>query len=58
MSSFFIFIIRAVMGVLFAILATRLFYPKSGVITIMFVAVVLVGMAYIFESFRKWKKEP
>jgi hypothetical protein len=50
--------IRAVMGIIFAILVTRLFYPESGVITIMLVATVLVGMAYIFENFRKRKKEP
>ena len=56
MTAFYIFIIRAVMGVVFAILATRLFYPKAGMVWVMGVAIVLVGMAYIFESFRKRTK--
>jgi hypothetical protein len=46
------------MGIVFAILATRLFYPESGMVTVMFVAAILVGMAYIFEGYRKRKKEP
>lgn len=55
MTPFYIFIIRVIMGVLFAVLATRLFYPKSGVVTIMIIAAVLVGMAYVLERFRKRK---
>ncbi len=58
MTPFYIFIIRAIMGIVFAILATRLFYPESGMVTVMFVAAILVGMAYIFGSYRKRKKEP
>jgi tryptophan-rich sensory protein len=53
-----IFIIRAVLGILFSILVMRLFHPGSGMITIMIVAVILVGLAYIFESFRKRKNGP
>lgn len=58
LTRFYIFIIRAIMGILFAILATRIFYPESGMVRIMLVAGVLVSMAYILESFRKRKKEP
>ena len=50
---FYIFLIRAVMAVVFAILATRLFYPDAGMVKIMAVAFVLIAMAYLFESFRK-----
>jgi len=52
----YIFMIRVVMGIVFAILATRLFYPDSGMVTVMAVATVLVGMAYILENFRKRNK--
>lgn len=55
LTPFYIFIIRAIMGIVFAILATRLFYPESGMVTVMFVAAILVGMAYVFGSYRKRK---
>ncbi|MBW1859750.1 MAG: hypothetical protein JRI70_06645 [Deltaproteobacteria bacterium] len=58
LTGFYIFLIRAVMAVVFAILVTRLFYPDGGMIKVMAVAIVLVGMAYIFESFRKRTKGP
>lgn len=58
MTPFYIFLIRVAMGILFAILATRLFYPQAGVVKVIVVAAVLVGMAYIFEGYRKRKKEP
>ena len=58
MSAFYIFIIRAIMGVLFAVLLTRFFYPKAGIVGIMGFAIGLVGLAYITESFRKRKKGP
>lgn len=58
MTPFYKFLLRAILGILFAVIATRLFYPDSGVITVIAVAAVLVGMAYIFESYRKSKKEP
>ena len=58
MTAFYIFIIRVIMGILFAILVTRLFYPEAGMVWVILVAAVLVGMAYIFESYRKRKREP
>ncbi len=57
MTPLYIFMIRVVMGIVFAILATRLFYPDSGMVTVMAVTAVLVGMAYILENFRKRNKE-
>ncbi len=57
MTPLYIFMIRIVMGIVFAILATRLFYPDSGMVTVMAVTAVLVGMAYILENFRKRNKE-
>ena len=58
MSPFVIFVMRAVMGVIFAVLVMRLFHPEAGMVTVMIVAIILVGLAYIFESFRKGKNGP
>jgi hypothetical protein len=53
-----IFVIRAILGIIFAILVMRLFHPDAGMVTVMILAVIFVGLAYIFESFRKKKKDP
>ena len=58
MSPFIIFAIRAILGIVFAILVMRIFHPDAGMVTVMIVAVILVGLAYILESFRKRKREP
>jgi len=58
LSPFIIFVIRAILGIIFAILVMRLFHPDAGMVTIMIIAVIFVGLAYIFESFRKRKNDP
>ena len=57
MTPFIIFVVRAILGIMFAILVMRLFHPDSGMVTVMILAVIFVGLAYIFESFRKRKKD-
>ena len=58
MTGFYIFLIRAAMAIGFAILVTRLFYPDAGMVKVITVAFVMIGMAYIFESFRKRTRGP
>ena len=58
MSSLVIFVVRAILGIIFAILVMRLFHPDAGMVTVMILAVIFVGLAYIFESFRKKKNDP
>ncbi len=58
LTAFYIFIIRAVLSTFFAVLVMRFFYPKAGIPSVMGCAIVLVGMAYVLESFRKRKKGP
>jgi putative Mn2+ efflux pump MntP len=57
-----IFIIRAVLGAGFAVLLTRFFYPRASIVGVVGIAVMLVGLAYVTESFRKRRqskrKEP
>jgi hypothetical protein len=58
LSALIIFVVRAILGILFAILVMRIFHPDSGMVAVMILAVIFVGLAYIFESFRKQKKDP
>ena len=58
LNALIIFVIRAVMGIVFAILLTRFFYPNAPIIGTAGFAVGLVGLAYITERFHKRKKRP
>ena len=57
MAQFNIFIIRAVIGAVFAVVLTRMFYGKVEIVYVAGLAVFLVGMAYIMEYFRKKRKD-
>jgi hypothetical protein len=54
-TKFHIFVIRAVLGVVFAVFMTRFFYGKVNIIYVVGLAIFLVGMAYVLEYFRKRK---
>lgn len=58
MSAFYIFVIRAILGAIFAVLLTRFFYPKATMLGTAGFAIGLVGLAYITERFRKRRKGP
>jgi hypothetical protein len=54
-----VFIIRAVMGVIFGIVLSRFFYPNAPLIFIIGLCIILVGLAYLSEYLRgRKKKEP
>ena len=57
MTQFQIFIIRAVIGAVVAVVLTRIFYGKVEIIYVAGLAVFLVGMAYIMEYFRKKREK-
>ncbi len=57
MAQFNIFIIRAVIGAVFAVVLTRMFYGKVEIVYVAGLAVFLVGMAYIMEYFRKKRSD-
>ncbi|HMA86718.1 MAG TPA: hypothetical protein VKN73_13515 [Desulfosalsimonadaceae bacterium] len=50
-----IFIIRAVLGGVFAVILTKIFRPDAGAPAMIGLAIILVGLAYVFEFFRKKK---
>jgi hypothetical protein len=50
-----IFLIRAVIGVAFAVIATRMFYGSVSPYYVVGLAVILVGLAYFGEFLRRRK---
>jgi hypothetical protein len=48
-----VFLFRAVLGLLFGSLITRLFFPRAGIGTALAAAALLVFSAYLFESMRE-----
>ena len=57
MTPFHIFIIRAVLGAVFAVILSRMFYPEANAIYVAGLAVILVGLAYFAEYLRNRKKQ-
>jgi hypothetical protein len=55
MHSFILFFIRAVLGLAFAVLITRIFKGSIQLDYVAGLAAVLVGIAYLFEWLRKRK---
>jgi uncharacterized membrane protein HdeD (DUF308 family) len=51
-----LFFIRAILGVAIAILITRMFRGSISVTYVAGLAIILVGLAYVFEYFRKRKR--
>ncbi len=56
MNRVYIFLIRAVLGVVFAVMLSRFFYPDASLFYVVGLGVFLVGMAYLSEYFRIRKK--
>ncbi|MFO7558882.1 MAG: hypothetical protein R6X10_08635 [Desulfobacterales bacterium] len=55
MSRFNIFMVRAILGIVFAVILSRFFYPGTKIAYVIGLAVFLLGMAYFFEYLRKNK---
>jgi len=53
---FHIFVVRAILGVVFAVVLSRFFYPETRMIYVIALGIFLVGMAYFFEYIRENKK--
>ncbi|MFP4306114.1 MAG: hypothetical protein ACLFRG_04510 [Desulfococcaceae bacterium] len=57
MTRFNIFIMRAVLGAVFAVVLARIFRPEFSPIVVGLFAVFLVGMAYLMEVWRERKSK-
>ena len=55
MNQFQIFIIRAVIGAVFAVVLTRMFYGKVHIAYVVGLAIIMVGLAYFAEFLRHRK---
>ena len=56
MNQLSIFVIRAVVGLAFAAIITRMFYGRINPGYVVGLAVIMVGLAYFVEYLRKRKK--
>ncbi len=56
MNQLSIFVIRAVVGLAFAAIVTRMFYGRISSGYVVGLAVIMVGLAYFAEYLRKRKK--
>lgn len=52
MSNLSVFLIRVVLGGLFAVILTRFFYPDVGLVKVIGLAVFLVLLSYMFSYMR------
>ena len=57
MNRFLIFVVRAILGGLIAMLMMRFFYPRASLVFTGLLGVFLVFMAYMTEHFRNRKKQ-
>ena len=55
MNQFQIFLIRIIIGAVFAVVATRMFYGQVHIGYVAGLAIILVGLAYFAEFLRKRK---
>jgi len=56
LSGLHIFVIRAILAIVFAVIATRMFYGRLAPLIIAGVAVILLGLAYFSEYLRHRKR--
>jgi hypothetical protein len=56
MDKFQVFIIRAVLGAVFAVILSRFFYPDANIAYVAGLGFILVGLAYFTEYLRNRKK--
>ena len=55
MSQLSIFIVRAVVGLAFAAIVTRIFFGRIDPVYVVGLAIIMVGLAYLAEFLRKRK---
>lgn len=56
MTRYHIFVIRAILGLIFAVVLIRMFYGGTPVPAVIGLTVFLVGMSYVTEYFRQRKR--
>ena len=57
MGMFEMFLIRLILAIMFAFFLCRIFFPGTPMIKVFGLAVIMFGLAYLFEYLRKRDKE-
>lgn len=57
MNKFLIFIIRAILGGVFAVVISRMFRPDAQPVFVIGLGIILVGITYLMEYFRNKKSD-
>ncbi|MDM8526506.1 hypothetical protein QUF80_24280 [Desulfococcaceae bacterium HSG8] len=57
MIRFNIFVMRVILGAVFAVILSRFFYPEANIIYVAGFGMFLVGMAYVLEYWRNRKTD-
>ena len=57
LTRFHVFIIRAVLGAVFAVILSRVFYPDADIVYVAGLGIILVGLAYFVEYLRNRRKQ-
>lgn len=57
MNSFQVFFLRAILGVAFAVVIARTFYPRTEIVNVIGLGVIIVGLAYFAEYLRKRRRK-
>lgn len=57
LNAFLIFMVRLMLGCFFGVLLIRIFHPEAGIIHALGLGLILVGLAYGFEYFRKGRSK-
>jgi len=52
LNSFQIFVLRAILGAVFAVVIARVFYPNANLVYVAGLGIILVGLAYFAEYLR------
>ena len=53
MNKFYVFLFRAVLAAVFAIIVSRIFFQDTSLIKVVGLGAALLGFSYLFEYIRK-----
>ncbi len=56
MTRFYVFVLRAVLGAVFAVFLVRFFYGEAALPYVAGLAIFMVGLAYVLEYWRMKKR--
>ncbi len=57
MKEFQVFVIRVILGAVFAVVISRVFYPEANLYYVAGLGIILVGLAYFAEYLRNRRRD-